>query len=212
MADLPGTYVAQVIVNNGYAASAPATVTITTTNTAPVAAAGPNQIVPAGAQVLLDGSGSSDSDGDPLTYSWSFARAGRRQQRNAVRSGYRVAGLRRDVAGTYVVQLIVNDGYANSAPSTVTVVAGIRTIILTPNPLTLAPNESAMLTVTLGSPAGPGGQVVNLLSDNPGIAAVQASITIRKASPAPMQPLWAAGPALPTSPRPAAATRPERLR
>jgi trimeric autotransporter adhesin len=178
VADLPGTYVAQLIVNNGYAASAPATVTIATTNTAPVAAAGPNQSVPAGSQVLLDGSGSSDSDGDPLTYSWSFnsrpAGSGATLSAAATVSPAFAA----DVAGTYVLQLIVNDGFANSAPSTVTVVAGIRTITLTPNPLTLAPNESAVLTVTLGSPAGSGGQVVHLSSDNASVAGVQASVTI----------------------------------
>ena len=40
-------------------------------NNPPTADAGTNQTVPAGAFVTLDGSGSSDPDGNPLTYSWS---------------------------------------------------------------------------------------------------------------------------------------------
>ncbi len=41
-------------------------------NSAPVANAGSNQNVSTGSEVMLDGNGSNDSDGDSLTYSWSF--------------------------------------------------------------------------------------------------------------------------------------------
>src|SRR5262249_13818457 len=71
-ADMPGSYVAQLILDNGVASSAPATVTITTTNTAPVANAGGNQNSTVGSVVTLDGSGSSDADHDPITYSWTL--------------------------------------------------------------------------------------------------------------------------------------------
>jgi len=68
VADRPGNYVAQLIVNNGSMNSAPATVTVTTLNTPPVANAGSNQTVNPGATVILDASGSSDADHDSLTF------------------------------------------------------------------------------------------------------------------------------------------------
>src|ERR1039458_4889662 len=51
VADLPGLYTAQLVVNNTFLSSPPSTVNITTTNTPPVANAGPNQNVTTGIAV-----------------------------------------------------------------------------------------------------------------------------------------------------------------
>ena len=73
VADQGGEYQAQLIVNDGSANSNPdvVIVTITPQNTLPVANAGPDQTVFAGALVTLNGTDSSDVDGDSLTFSWT---------------------------------------------------------------------------------------------------------------------------------------------
>ena len=72
--DRPGTYLVQLLVNDGTANSTPDAVTITTTNSLPVANAGQAQTVFVGTTVHLDGSKSSDVDGDALLFTWSFTR------------------------------------------------------------------------------------------------------------------------------------------
>ena len=70
--DKPGDYVIQLIVNDTYGNSDPATVTITAdaVNHPPVANAGSAQTVHVGTLVTLDGSNSADPDNDTLVYAW----------------------------------------------------------------------------------------------------------------------------------------------
>ena len=119
--DVSGTYVAQLVVNDGFVDSAPATVTISTLNSPPVANAGPAQTVLAGSTVQLNGSASTDVDGDPLTFRWSIT--SKPSNSNAVLSDPSsvTPTFYADQLGTYVVQLIVNDGTVDSAPSSVTI-------------------------------------------------------------------------------------------
>ncbi len=177
-ADLPGTYVAQLIVNNGVLNSAPATVTITTTNTPPVANAGRSQNVAAGANVQLDGTASSDADRDPLTQSWSLISRPNGSKAALFSPTEKSPMFVADVAGTYVVQLIVNDGYTNSNPSTVTIAASAApAITLTPNRLNLG-RDHGTLTVNLSAPAGEGGQEVDLAISDSEVASVPSRVTI----------------------------------
>ena len=119
--DVFGDYVVQLIVNDGTADSAPDTVTISTDNTAPVADAGPNQSGQVGDPITLNGSGSSDVDGNGLTYAWSFMSVPGGSTASLDDPSMVGPSFTIDVFGDYVVQLIVNDGTADSAPDTVTI-------------------------------------------------------------------------------------------
>ena len=119
--DVFGDYVAQLIVNDGTINSSPDTVTISTLNSAPVANAGSDQSGLVGAIITLDGSGSSDVDGDDLTYQWSLTTkpsgsTATLSDPTAIKPTFVI-----DVFGVYVAQLIVNDGTVNSSPDTVTI-------------------------------------------------------------------------------------------
>lgn len=121
IADKAGDYLIRLIVNDGTVNSAQSTVTVTTSNTAPVANAGPDQTVTAGATVTLDGSGSSDVDGNPLTFDWTFLSVPNGSQAAFSNPTAVKPTFKADIAGQYIAQLIVNDGTVNSSPDTVTI-------------------------------------------------------------------------------------------
>ena len=182
-ADLAGAYVAQLIVNDGYLSSAPVTITISTTCSQPTANAGPNQNVIVGATVTLNGSASGDACRDPLIFSWTLTT--RPAGSAAAFSGANTVSpsFASDVVGTYVAQLIVNNGFTPSNPVTVTItVATTPTITLTPNPLTVGNNSTGAWKLTLSSPAGASGQVINLSSGNISVATVPATVTVAAGS------------------------------
>ena len=120
-ADLPGVYVAELVVDDGEAGSFPDTVTISTSNTPPVADAGPDQTVDLFDLVQLNGSGSFDADANPLTYSWSISAAPAGSTAVLGNAQTALPTFVADVAGTYIVQLIVNDGAVDSDPDTVVI-------------------------------------------------------------------------------------------
>lgn len=121
--DVPGTYIVRLTVNDGFGSDS-ANVTVSTENSPPVANAGPNQTVAMGTTVQLNGSQSSDVDGDPLRYSWSFVSLPPTSLAALSSSRNVTTTFVADVAGTYIVQLVVNDGTFNSQPSTVSVTTG----------------------------------------------------------------------------------------
>lgn len=96
-----------------------------TTNNAPVANAGSDQSVSTGSLVSLDGSGSSDADGDTLTYSWSFTSMPDDSEATLSDSTVVNPTFTADVDGSYVISLVVNDGTVDSSPDTVTITASV---------------------------------------------------------------------------------------
>ena len=122
--DLPGAYEVELLVNDGTENSAPDTVVINTQNSKPVAKAGSDQTVPIGNTVRLDGSMSSDVDGDPLMYLWALIAMP--SSSTAVLSNTTIVtpSFDTDLPGIYVAQLMVNDGTEDSDPTTVTITTG----------------------------------------------------------------------------------------
>jgi hypothetical protein len=177
-ADLMGTYVAQLVVNNGVVGSVPSNVTITTTNTAPVASAGANQTFTAGTAVTLNGNASSDADSDPLTYSWSLLTRPAGSAAALTQATTVSPAFTADVAGIYVAQLIVNDGIASSNPATVTITANApaATLSFAPASLTISGTATQNLTLNLSAPAPAGGLTINLSSTNTAAATVPATV------------------------------------
>ncbi len=121
--DTNGDFELELIVSDGQAESDPDRVAISVSNSQPVADAGPDQTLPAGSQAMLDGSGSSDPDADPLTYQWTIL----------ARPGTSAAALDDDQVvmpqfvldepGDYEIALTVNDGTVDSDPDSVIVSA-----------------------------------------------------------------------------------------
>ena len=121
VADRSGQYVVQLIVNDGTVNSAPDTVVINTGNSPPIANAGPNQTVTVTSLVHLNGSGSSDVDGNALTFAWSFVNRPSGSTATLSNSTAVMPTFTADALGDFVLQLIVNDSVVNSAPDTVTI-------------------------------------------------------------------------------------------
>jgi hypothetical protein len=88
-------------------------------NFAPVADAGADQNVTAGTVVILDGSGSSDADGDSLSYSWTFVSTPSGSSALFDNADVINPKFTADLAGSYVIGLVVSDGTVESSRDTV---------------------------------------------------------------------------------------------
>src|SRR5262249_33136810 len=143
VADVSGVYTATLVVNDGRENSAPATATVATRHHPPVATAGANQQVTTGTTVILDGSASSDPDGDALSYSWTLLRpAGS----SAALAGATTATptFVADVVGSYTASLTVDDGRGATASASVTIDA-------VPPPCVVNADAGANQTVAIDS-------------------------------------------------------------
>jgi len=88
-------------------------------NRAPTAAIAAVKALTVGQQISLDGSASSDPDGDPLTYAWTVVNAPPGSAASVQNPTNNIAALTIDKAGDYVFGLTVSDGKTSSPSVTV---------------------------------------------------------------------------------------------
>ncbi len=88
-------------------------------NKAPFADAGKNQSIDEGMLVTLDGSASSDKEGDPLTYLWTAPEGVTLSANNVAQPTFLAPMV--DKVTHLTFSLVVNDGYLDSKPDFVTI-------------------------------------------------------------------------------------------
>lgn len=128
--DVIGSYVVRLTVNDGKTDSTPATFTLSATrvNNPPVARAGSDTTAVNGAEVILNGTASSDPDGDLISYRWSLV--SRPAGSVAVLGGVDTPRpfFTPDLSGAYVVSLVTSDGALSSTTAFVTVASGAANV------------------------------------------------------------------------------------
>ncbi|MBW6512921.1 MAG: PKD domain-containing protein [Desulfuromonadaceae bacterium] len=115
-ADLDGSYVLLLTVNDGIESSPADMIVVISSslNATPVANAGADQNVVTNSTVSLYGSGSSDADGDLLSYQWTFVSIPPGSIASLSDSTAPTPTFVADLDGSYVLNLIVNDGTVDS--------------------------------------------------------------------------------------------------
>ncbi len=136
-ADEDGTYTFQLVVNDGKVNSSESTTTvqIRVNNSTPIARISTiANNIKVGDRVIVDGSKSSDIDGDTLTYSWNMVSVPRNSTANHLPDLRNTSEFRPDREGTYVVGLSVNDGTVDSAMTYISIIS---------NSVNIAPRANA---------------------------------------------------------------------
>uniref|UniRef100_UPI00257FA850 PKD domain-containing protein n=1 Tax=Thiothrix sp. TaxID=1032 RepID=UPI00257FA850 len=121
VADKLGPYTVKLQVTDGVSTSSADVVVVTTQNSTPVASAGADQRVKVGDRVVLNGSSSTDVDGDALTYHWEWVSkpAASRAVLNDVSAA--MPSFNVDYVGQYVLRLVVGDAFSLSPADTVVI-------------------------------------------------------------------------------------------
>ena len=116
--------------SDGQADSNTATITLTinAVNDVPVANAGTDQKISRTDTVTLDGSGSSDIDGDALAHQWSFVSMPSGSTTTLSNPSSVSPVFVADVTGVYELKLIVGDGSVESTPDTITITASPKMV------------------------------------------------------------------------------------
>ena len=113
-------------------------------NTPPVAEVGPEQTVSLNATVQLDGSGSTDADGNPLSFSWALVTTPLNSNATLSDTSAVSPTFVVDIQGVYGIGLVVNDGTVDSAPDFTVIRVGdtIPPVVTPPADLTIESTET----------------------------------------------------------------------
>ena len=117
IAHAPGVYALDLVVNDGTFDSHPDRVRIRVTNSSPEADAGTDRKASVNEAIVLDGAGSSDPDGDPISYRWSFALPKPITGTAELIDPHTVTpSFVAYEPGAYGIELVVSDGASDSPP------------------------------------------------------------------------------------------------
>jgi|GEM_PF-2256943 len=138
-------------VNDGLVDSNTATVQINilSVNDAPIANAGSDQTLFKGDMVYLNGSQSSDIDGDPLSYQWTIISKPSLSGVSLIDPISSNPSFLADKSGSYEIALTVNDGTAESLPDTVIITADTQ-MINVPNVAGMSQSAAESVIVEAG--------------------------------------------------------------
>ena len=170
-AALTGTYTASLTVRDAVSSSEPdaVRVVVSAVNAPPVAVITAPSSVVMGTRVQLNAAGSTDSNRDTLTYKWALLDKPRKATGALADSAATLSDLTvvnplftADVAGLYVLSLVVNDGKVNSDPVTVLVTASSQNL---PPVANAGPEQvvavSAQVTLSGSASTDPNGDIVS---------------------------------------------------
>ena len=124
--DVAGSYAIDLVVTDASSqASAIDQVLITAAvpNAAPTADAGADATTAVNVALQLDGNASSDPDLDPVTFQWTLTSAPAGSAAMLAADTTATPSLTADLPGTYVVELVVNDGFLDSSVDSVEIEA-----------------------------------------------------------------------------------------
>jgi lysophospholipase L1-like esterase len=123
--DLAGYYTMGLVVSAGLMQSVLQTFPIhaVATNAVPVANAGEDFTLATGKRAKPDGSNSSDADGDPLSYAWTFLSKPEGSVAAIMAGNTATPYFFANDQGEYLVSLVVNDSIADSPADTIKITA-----------------------------------------------------------------------------------------
>lgn len=127
--DLAGSYTVTLTVSDGFLANTSSiSFLVSTTNLPPISNAGPGPLAATvGTLITLDGTGSSDPNGDPLTYSWVMTSKPGGSASTLALNTTVYPTFTPDVVGAYVVTLTVSDGSLTNASALTINAAAVNT-------------------------------------------------------------------------------------